>query len=168
LRQENLVPQEAYGARIRELDGVIADVTSRGPTDLPSGTLQESGGFAAVKALGHCRRRTPQNGLRAMPKIRSPLASLLSLTAAAVVGPAGANAIECQEDFQIVNGQPISTPYCRDAYLAQVAREHGFNTSAEVMRNNPARKEEICRYIGSDIRAQPACADVLPEGRDTR
>jgi hypothetical protein len=89
-------------------------------------------------------------------------------TAFSIAVTADALAIECDEDFQIVNGQPISTPYCRDGYLAAVAREHGFRTSAGEMRNNPSRKEEICRFIGSDIRVQTACAEVLPEGRDTR
>ena len=89
-------------------------------------------------------------------------------TAFSIAGTAGAVAIECDENFQIVHGQPISTPYCRDGYLATVARELGFRTSAAEMRNNPKRKEEICRFIGSDIRVQVACAEVLPEGRDTR
>jgi hypothetical protein len=79
-----------------------------------------------------------------------------------------ASAIECQEDYQIVQGQPISTPYCRDGYLAKVAREYGYRTSAETIRNNPSRKEEICRFIGSDIRVQTACSEVLPDARDQR
>ncbi len=79
-----------------------------------------------------------------------------------------ASAIECQEDYQIVQGQPISTPYCRDGYLAQVARQYGFKTTAEAVRNNPSRKEEICRFIGNDIRVQTACSEVLPSPRDTR
>ena len=102
-----------------------------------------------------------------MPKTESAL--IVALTVAlAVAGASDALAIECDEDFQIVNGQPISTPYCRNGYLAKVAREHGFKTSAAEMRNNPARKEEICRFIGTDIRVQTACSEVLPEGRDTR
>ncbi len=88
--------------------------------------------------------------------------------AVSIAGTTAALAIECDENFQIVNGQPISTPYCRDGYLAAVAREHGFRTSAAEMRNNPKRKEEVCRFIGSDIRVQTACSDVLPEGSDTR
>jgi hypothetical protein len=79
-----------------------------------------------------------------------------------------ASAIECREDYQIVQGQPISTPYCRDGYLAQVAHEYGFKASAEAIRNNPSRKEEICRYIGNDIRVQTACSEVLPTPRDSR
>lgn len=85
-----------------------------------------------------------------------------------IAAAANASAIECKEDYQIVNGQPISTPYCRDGYLAKVAREYGFKTSAEVMRNNPSRKEEVCRFIGHDIRVQTACEEVIPSTRDTR
>jgi hypothetical protein len=79
-----------------------------------------------------------------------------------------AGAIECKEDYQIVQGRPISTPYCRDNYLATVARKYGFKVSESTIRNNPSRKEEICRYIGSDIRVQTACEEVLPSPRDTR
>jgi hypothetical protein len=83
-------------------------------------------------------------------------------------GASSAKAIECKEDYQIVQGQPISTPYCRDGYLAQVAREYGFKTSPAAIRNNPSRKEEICRFIGTDIRVQTACSEVLPTPRDAR
>ena len=31
-----------------------------------------------------------------------------------------------------------------------------------------ARKEEVCRFIGDDIRVQTACSEVLPGPRDTR
>lgn len=85
-----------------------------------------------------------------------------------VAAATSASAIECQEDYQIVNGQPISTPYCRDGYLAQVAREYGFKTSAKTIRENPSRKEEVCRIVGNDIRVQTACSEVLPDPRDTR
>jgi hypothetical protein len=66
-------------------------------------------------------------------------------------------------------GQPISTPYCRDNYLlASVARKYGFKVSDAAIRNNPSRKEEICRYIGSDIRVQTASEEVLPSPHDAR
>jgi hypothetical protein len=81
---------------------------------------------------------------------------------------ASASAIECEEDYQIVQGQPISTPYCRDNYLASVARKYGFKVSDAAIRNNPSRKEEICRYIGSDIRVQTASEEVLPSPHDAR
>jgi hypothetical protein len=103
-----------------------------------------------------------------MLKVNTALVSLLTATASLLIGAASAKAIECQENYQIVNGRPISTPYCRDGYLAEVARAHGFKTSAAEMRNNPSRKAEICRFIGSDIRVQTACAEVLPDSRGDR
>jgi hypothetical protein len=87
-----------------------------------------------------------------------------SCLALALVCATPAYAIECDGDFQNVHGQPVSTPYCRDGALAAVAREHGFQVSDKVVRDNPSRKEELCRYLNSDIRAKPACADVMPDG----
>jgi len=101
--------------------------------------------------------------------LKSHAAQLLLLSGSFLVAAAAsASAIECKDDYQIVQGQPISTPYCRDGYLARVAREYGFKASAEAIRNNPSRKEEICRYIGNDIRVQTACSEVLPTPRDAR
>src|SRR5262245_43804768 len=33
--------------------------------------------------------------------------------------------IICDGNFQVVNGQPIATPYCRELNLARVARGYG-------------------------------------------
>ncbi len=85
-----------------------------------------------------------------------------------VAAAPSASAIECKEDYQIVEGQPISTPYCRDNNLAAVARKYGFKVSDGAIRNNPSRKQEVCRDIGSDIRVQSACEEVLPGPRDVR
>ncbi|MBS0234914.1 MAG: hypothetical protein JSR99_15680 [Proteobacteria bacterium] len=84
------------------------------------------------------------------------------LAVAATNASAAAGGIECRQNYQIVNGQPISTPYCRDGYLAEVARQYGFKASAASLRNNPSRKAEICSYVGDDIRVQNTCAEVLP------
>ncbi|WP_423415574.1 hypothetical protein RLW55_03370 [Hyphomicrobium sp. B1] len=101
--------------------------------------------------------------------LKSNAALFVFLTGSFMIAAAtSASAIECREDYQIVNGQPISTPYCRDGYLAQVAREYGFKASASAIRNNPSRKEEVCRFIGNDIRVQTACSEVLPTPRDSR
>ncbi|MFA5955007.1 hypothetical protein [Hyphomicrobium sp.] len=100
---------------------------------------------------------------------KSNVAQLCFLTGSFLIAAASsASAIECQEDYQIVQGQPISTPYCRDNYLAQVARQYGFKATDREIRNNPSRKEEVCRFIGDDIRVQTACSEVLPGPRDTR
>jgi len=66
-------------------------------------------------------------------------------------------AIQCKEGFQKSGGREISTPYCNDNYVAEVARQHGFKVSNEEIRNNPARKDEVCRFISSDIRISNYC-----------
>ena len=67
--------------------------------------------------------------------------------------------IECREGFQVVNGQDISTPYCNDGLIAQVGRDHGMKVSAETVRNSPSTRNEVCRFVGSDIRIQHYCND---------
>jgi hypothetical protein len=89
---------------------------------------------------------------------------LPALLSAVVSTPAFA--ITCHGDYQVVGGQEISTPYCRDASLASVARSAGYHVSDTTVRENPARKEELCRYLHNDIKAQAACDDVLPAHDD--
>jgi hypothetical protein len=87
----------------------------------------------------------------------------LFVTCAVVSLASPALAIKCNGNFQIVNGEEISTPFCRDNALAAVAREAGYRITDAEMRNNPSRKEEICPFLRSDIRVHPACDDVLPD-----
>ena len=79
-------------------------------------------------------------------------AALLGLAALLLFVTDTAFAVECRGNFQIVNGQEISTPYCRDAHLAKVA-----GVSADKVRNNPNFKEEVCRHHGHDNRVREAC-----------
>ena len=73
-------------------------------------------------------------------------------------GCAGAEArIVCREGFQTVGGQEISTPYCNDNYVAEVARARGISVTNEAVRNSPSLKNEICRKIGRDIRIHEYC-----------
>jgi hypothetical protein len=104
---------------------------------------------------------------------RAPMSSRIKVAAPTLViclvaTSTSAQAIRCNGNFQVVNGQEISTPYCRDNALAAVARERGLSVSDATVRNNPARKQEICRWIGSDIRTRPACDEVLPDGDGNR
>jgi hypothetical protein len=82
------------------------------------------------------------------------------------LGCAGAEArIVCREGFQVVGGREISTPYCNDNYLAEVARARGIAVSDEAVRNSPSLKDEVCRQIGRDIRIQHYCdTDSGPDG----
>ena len=66
--------------------------------------------------------------------------------------------IVCHDDFQVVNGREIATPYCQDNTLAQVSRAYGRRVSDAEVRNNPGLKDELCRNFESDIRVKSACA----------
>ncbi len=88
---------------------------------------------------------------------------------AVLFSPTTADArIKCRGDMQIVNGQPIATPYCEDQYLAKVARQYGTRTSAARIRNNPNHKKEVCRLVRHDIRVQEACRRILPSPHNVR
>lgn len=75
--------------------------------------------------------------------------------------------IECSGAFQVVRGHgKIATPYCEDEYLAKVARRYGIQVSGHAIRQNPNRKEEICRTIGHDSRVNDICMKYLDYGQD--
>ncbi len=75
--------------------------------------------------------------------------------------------IKCNGPFQIVRGAgEIATPYCEDEYLAEVARSYGMRVSGRAIRQNPSRKEEVCRTIGHDSRVYDICLNYRDDGRD--
>lgn len=80
-----------------------------------------------------------------------------SMSGAAAPAEAG---IVCRDGFQVVQGQAIATPYCKNSQLAQVARRYGLNVSEADIRRNPAFKNQICMKVGHDIRAQGACGSA--------
>lgn len=86
-----------------------------------------------------------------------------ALAAVCLTGPAFAR-IQCDRQFQIVRGEKISTPFCEDAYLAQVAQSYGTKVSAEAIRQNPNTKARICIFLAADIRVSDICAGYRPEG----
>ena len=77
-------------------------------------------------------------------------------------------AIVCSDDFQAVNGQWVSTPYCREKNLARVARSYGFKVSDEAIRYNESTKAAVCRAIGYDIRVTDICALYRNDGGSLR
>jgi hypothetical protein len=98
-----------------------------------------------------------------MRNLRTSACVLSWLVAAATLASPAA-AITCRDGAQLVQGNWLPTPYCQDQYLAQVATERGFKTSAAAIRNNPNHKKEICRFMFSDIRVQGTCLDAgVPE-----
>ena len=96
-----------------------------------------------------------------------PAFTLAAFTAAALsLTPTPADAaIKCVRGFQVVNGSHIATPYCQDALVAKVAREHGMKVSAAKIRNNPNYKRNVCQFVGRDIRIYQACIDANSVGR---
>lgn len=74
-------------------------------------------------------------------------------------------AIVCRDGFQNSGGNWISTPYCNDAHLAQIARNLGVKVSDAELRANPAKKDEVCRLIGNVGPGSEYCPD--DGGRDT-
>jgi hypothetical protein len=67
------------------------------------------------------------------------------------------SAFVCDDEFQSVNGVSIATPYCEDAYLAKVAREHGENITASALRESTSVKKDACRLTDDDIRVSQFC-----------
>jgi hypothetical protein len=74
--------------------------------------------------------------------------------------------IVCEKGFQRVQGSWLSTPYCRDAYVALVAQEYGFSATPAHVRSDPLFKQRLCRFIGQDIRIKESCDEVNPGTRD--
>lgn len=75
-------------------------------------------------------------------------AFLVTLSTASVANAA----IKCDGDYQVVNGHEIATPYCGDNYVATVAQQYGLHVTKKEMREEPARRSEVRRMIGDDLR----------------
>lgn len=88
-----------------------------------------------------------------------------ALGAGLAAAPAQARII-CHGDFQVVAGNEISTPYCRDKHLAQVARRSGFRVTDRELMYNPNVKRAVCRFLSHNIEVQQACEEV--QGRSGR
>jgi hypothetical protein len=102
-----------------------------------------------------------------MPKTFIVTFSVLTLAAlqAAVIPQLANAAIVCRDGFQKSGGTWISTPYCNDAHLAQIARKHGVRVSDAEVRANPNRKYEICRFLSGSPAARDYCPDSGSSGR---
>jgi hypothetical protein len=81
------------------------------------------------------------------------------------LGPQQAEArIVCDGVFQIVQGQPIATPYCESQNLARVARSYGMRVTAESIRKSESTKASVCQAIGQDNRVRSACQGYFNQG----
>jgi len=74
--------------------------------------------------------------------------------------------IVCDGNFQAVQGLPVSTPYCRERNLAQVARGYGWRVSDEAIRYSETTKSQVCRAIGHDNRVHEVCSPYRHDGGD--
>lgn len=93
--------------------------------------------------------------------------AMLALTCVLFVSTATVTAkarIVCKNGVQRSSGQWIVTPYCQDALLGKVARQHGMRVSDRALRQNPNRKRHVCRLVGQDIRVKDMCRQVNPHG----
>ena len=73
--------------------------------------------------------------------------------------------IVCKSGFQMVAGSWIATPYCQDALVGAVARQHGMKVSDAAVMGNPNLKRNVCQLVGRDIRLTTACVDANSQGR---
>jgi hypothetical protein len=86
--------------------------------------------------------------------------SLLPMVAAYVIGTSAAEArVVCREGYRIAGGEEIASPFCEDAYLAQVAREYGTKVTDREVQTNRLKRAEVCRFIGHDTRVRELCPD---------
>jgi hypothetical protein len=100
---------------------------------------------------------------------RKILASLALASGLIVLAQPGAQArIVCEGNYQIVNGLPVSTPYCREMTLAAVARSYGWRVSDQAIRYSESTKAQVCRAIGYDNRVQEICSPYLYNGGNRR
>lgn len=100
---------------------------------------------------------------------RKVLSSVLLASGLLALAQGGAQAgIVCDGNFQIVNGQPVGTPYCREMTLARVARSYGWHVTDQAIRYSESTKAQVCRAIGYDNRVQQICAQYQPYGGDGR
>lgn len=88
---------------------------------------------------------------------RAIIALVISLTALPSVAHAK-RGITCDGTYQIVDGRPVSTPFCQDEQLARDARKSGAKISADELRNSPDLKRKACLLVGSSQNTL-ACAD---------
>jgi hypothetical protein len=100
-----------------------------------------------------------------MSKAFSVTAAISVAMTAVVSQPAYAK-IRCNGPYQIIKGSgEMVTPYCQNAYLAQVARGYGIRVSGRTLGNHPTVKGDVCRVVGYDSRVYQICTGWRPEGR---
>jgi hypothetical protein len=95
--------------------------------------------------------------IKELQMIQKFVAAALAASAVAMVSGGAQARIQCDGQYQIVQGNAIATPYCQDNYLAQVARGYGMKVSMADVRI-PSKKQEVCQFIGHDARLSSICS----------
>jgi hypothetical protein len=85
----------------------------------------------------------------------------VAVLAATTAMTASAGEVTCRDGTQHIKGSWLTTPYCQDVLLTQVAHENGLPASLDKIRNNNYKKE-ICRTVF--IRVTDTCNNAgVPE-----
>ena len=84
------------------------------------------------------------------------LAAALALIGSTVDANAG---IRCSGEYQLVNGQEISTPYCQDRHLVKVLAARGIDASAAGLRKSRTYKAQMCQLAAPEPSLLTACAE---------
>ena len=75
--------------------------------------------------------------------------------------------IACDGNYQIVQGNPIASPYCQEQNLARVAQGYGLRVSFDAIRSSDSVKGQVCRTIGHDNQVRETCLMFRNEGGPT-
>jgi hypothetical protein len=111
--------------------------------------------------------------LRHSPHTEKPMRAALAVAFLAITVPLALvqpaqSRIICDGNYQIVNGSPISTPYCRDLTMVQVARAFGIRVSLDAIRNSESTRRDVCAAIGHDNRVRDTCQPYLQNNGGAR
>jgi hypothetical protein len=60
-------------------------------------------------------------------------------------------AIECRDEYQVLDGQLMSTPYCNDVHLTNLANKQGANVTLDAIRRDPGTRDAACRLVGTGL-----------------
>lgn len=96
------------------------------------------------------------------PRILASAALACGLLAASQGGAQAA--IACDGNYQIVDGRPVGSLYCREMNLARIARSRGWPVTDEAIRYSETWKAQACRAIGFDNRVQEICGPYVSDG----
>lgn len=96
------------------------------------------------------------------------IALLAAVPFLAMTPHTASSGIVCDGRYQIVQGNPISTPYCEDNYLAVIAQRAGSRVTGRQIRQNPLTKQKVCHLVGFDPAVRDICFGFTQDGNGPR